>query len=395
MIQHSFPYKLRVLIVENNALDTRLLKSMLSKSSFGEFELATAKSLQEAFELLTKRAFDVVLLDLNLDDSHGLNSLESVRARFPAVAVVVNTGSYKEMTGLKAVGSGAQDYLIKGKYKEYGLVKSLYYAVERKRVEDEIKIAYANLKEAQTQLIQAEKLNVIGGLASGIAHEVKNPLATILYGVEFLNTKCSEPDEQITFTLQSIREAAIRANEIIKDLLDFASLANLNKQPEDINHVIEHALVLVRHQADKHQIRITKEFSPSLPLISIDANRMQQVIVDLVLNAIYAVRQDGTVTIRTHMRNFKEEDRVAFPESEVKIHVGAPVIVIEIEDSGEGIDQDILTKVFDPFFTTRRSAGGVGLGLSVVRTIVLSHDGLISLANRPNQGAVAKLILKV
>jgi len=394
-MEQEFKKTLRVLVVENNPLDARLLKSMLVKSSFGEFDAVMTNTLRNAFELLAQREFDAVLLDLNLDDSTGLDSLSTLHAKFPKVAIVVNTGSYRESTGLKAVSSGAQDYLIKGKYKAYGLVKSLYYAVERKRVEEELKLAYLNLKEAQTQLIQAEKMNVIGGLASGIAHEVKNPLATILYGAEFLNTKIPPSDEQIAFTLKSIKEASIRANEIIKDLLDFASLSNLNRQLEDVHQVVERALLLTQHQADKQNIKIVKDFSADLPLISIDRNRIQQVIVDLILNSIFAVQSNGTITIKTHKKIFSTEDNAAFSLKEQKIRVGDPVLIMDIEDTGPGIRDELLTKIFDPFFTTRRAAGGVGLGLSVARTIMMNHDGLIGLSNRRGGGAVARLIFKI
>jgi signal transduction histidine kinase len=394
-MEQEFLQKLNVLIIENNPLDSRLLKSMLGKSAFGQFEADFVKTLKDAFDLLARQNYQVVLLDLNLDDSTGLDSLRNLHTHFPHIAIVVNTGSYKENTGLKAISSGAQDYLIKGKYKAYGLVKALYYAVERKRFEDELKQAYQNLKETQTQLMQIEKMNVIGGLASGIAHEVKNPLATILYGIEFLSTKITDPDEQIVFSLNSIKEATLRANDIIKDLLDFASVSNLNRQLEDINRVIEQALILTRHQCDKRKIKVAKNYGSDLPLTMIDKNRILQVVVDLMLNAMLAVECDGVITITTYQRLFSQADHAVFSMKEPSIKVGSSVVIVDIEDSGPGIEEEILTKVFDPFFTTRRTAGGVGLGLSVARTIMLTHEGVISLTNRASGGAIARIIFKV
>ncbi|HRZ40597.1 MAG TPA: response regulator, partial [Candidatus Omnitrophota bacterium] len=164
---------LQVLIVENNDVDRAVLINMLSKAPYGSFQISATDSLQETFELLKQSLVDVVLLDLNIKDSNGIDTLKRLHGRYPQLAVVVNTGEYQDDLGLRAVTMGAQDYLIKGMYKSYGLVKALYYAIERKKAETELHKAMDELKEMQAQLIRAEKMNVVGGVASGIAHEVK------------------------------------------------------------------------------------------------------------------------------------------------------------------------------------------------------------------------------
>ena len=141
---------------------------------------------------------------------------------------MVNTGAYQEDIGLDTLSIGAQDFLVKGKYDSYVLIKSLHYAVERKRIELELKRAYQKIKEAQFQLIQAEKLKVVGGLASGVAHEVKNPLSTLLYGVTYLSKSLSEKDSKIESVLANMKEAINRANDIVTDLLNFSSLASMD-----------------------------------------------------------------------------------------------------------------------------------------------------------------------
>ncbi len=391
----EFKKRLNVLIIENNPVDNRMLKGMLSKSTYGSFKIQVSETLNQAFQLLFHQKFDVVLLDLNLTDSKGLDTLKKVNKKFPLIPIVVNTGEYEDDVGLRAVTCGAQDYLIKGKYKAYGLSKSLYYAVERKKAEQELRIAYNRLKEAQSQLIQAEKMNVVGGLASGVAHEVKNPLATVIYGVEFLNTKLETQDEQIKLTLTAIKAAANKANEIIKDLLDFASLSKLKKAPEDLNSVIEQALNLIKHHCDKYRIRIIKEFSEDLPNVKIDRNRIEQVMIDVILNSIYAMmKEGGTVIIKTYPKRITNPKDEFLSRLNGTLKVGDSLIVVEVDDTGPGIPEENLPKIFDPFFTTRRAAGGVGLGLCIARTIMSNHHGYILLENIKGGGTRAKLIFK-
>jgi len=385
---------LHVLIVENNQVDIRMLTRLLSKSTYGSFQTDTCDTLKEAFEKLSESPSDVVLLDLNLQDSSGLETLKKVTGMFPDLAIVVNTGAYEDDLGLRAVTSGAQDYLIKGKYESYGLSKALYYAVERKKAETELQAAYHRLKEAQSQLIQVEKMNVVGGLASGIAHEVKNPLATILYGVEFLHTKLDNKDEQIQFTLKSIKDAANKANDIIKDLLDFASLSKLKTRPENIVETIEHALTLTKHQCDKNHIKVVQDFAPDLPKVVIDKNRIEQVIVDVVINAIMAMGKDGVLTMKVYCESLSSEDYEEMVQDEEVLKAGERVLIAEVNDTGDEIPRDVLHKIYDPFFTPRRAAGGVGLGLAVARTIMKNHRGWLNIENLPEKGARARLIFR-
>lgn len=387
---------LQVLIVENSDVDRAVLINMLSKAPYGSFQISATDSLQETFQLLKQTPVDIVLLDLNIKDSNGIDTLKRLHTRHPDLAVVVNTGEYQDDLGLKAVTMGAQDYLIKGMYKSYGLVKSLYYAIERKKAEAELRKALEELKEMQAHLIRAEKMNVVGGVASGIAHEVKNPLATILYGVEYLNTVLTDGDEKIALTLRSMKDAAHKANSIIKDLLDFASLSDIKKEFYPIEKPIEQGLILTHHQCEKSQIKVIKQYATNLPDLFIDKNRIEQVMVDLILNAIAVMKNGGTLTVRTVRKNFERSDIHSASNLMDTVAIGEDVLIVDFEDSGNGISDEFLEKIFDPFFTTHRAAGGVGLGLSIARTIMDSHEGMIDLCNKDDQkGARARLIFKV
>ena len=389
----EFTKPLRVLVVEDNQVDRKILESMLTESAAFTSLVKSTDRLATALKFLEEMDFEVVVLDLNLPDSQGEETIIKLRNAFPLVAIVVNTGAYEDDLGLQTLSIGAQDFLIKGKYSSYALNKVLHFALERKRLEMELRDAYARLKDTQSQLIESEKMKVIGSLASGIAHEVKNPLATILYGVTYLIENLKTQDEKVKLVLDNIKEATHRANDIITDLLDFASLGKLNRKALSLNEIIEKSLTLTNHHIEKGKIKLIKQLEGSIPSIHLDENRIEQVIMNLILNAVYAMPDGGILKIKTYNTKLTRNQILSEVISEGWKH-GQNVVVVEVEDSGCGIPQDKLNKVFDPFYTTRRGTGGVGLGLTVSRNIMDMHDGKIILANNEKQGAKAILVFK-
>jgi two-component system, NtrC family, sensor kinase len=219
-----------------------------------------------------------------------------------------------------------------------------------------------------------------------------------MYGVEFLNTKLNVSDPQVSFTLNSIKDATRRANEIIKDLLDFASLSKLQIKPENFNAVIDQALNLIKHQIDKQRIHVFKKFNPVLPAVRIDANRMEQVLLDLTLNAVHAMPDGGELIITTSTEKFLPKEAGKGTATTLagreRFREGDQLVIVDIDDTGVGIQEENIGKIFDPFFTTRRAAGGVGLGLSIARTIVKNHGGFIGIENRLGGGVRARLVFR-
>ena len=390
----EFAKPLRVLIVEDNQVDRRVLESMLTESALYTSLVKSTDTLASALKLLEEMDFEVVVLDLNLPDSKGQETIMALAKNFPSVAIVVNTGAYEDDLGLQTLSVGAQDFLIKGKYSSYALNKVLHFALERKRLEMELKEAYVKLKDTQTQLIESEKMKVVGGLASGVAHEVKNPLTTILYGVTYLEEQGKLVDEKIRLVIDNIKQAAHRANDIITDLLDFSSLTHLNKKMTNLNEVIEKALTLTSHGLERNKIELLRDLDPNILGVKIDSNRIEQVIVNLILNAIYAMPSGGQLTIRTYSQKLTRSLKHFANYVGDGFKPGQTVVILEVQDSGGGIPTDKLSKVFDPFFTTRRASGGIGLGLSVSRNIMEIHDGKIFLENNSDHGAKATLLFR-
>jgi signal transduction histidine kinase len=266
---------------------------------------------------------------------------------------------------------------------------------ERKRAEKKLQMAYTELRETQNELIQAEKLKVIGGLASGVAHEVKNPLAMILLGVDYLKKKIQPGDEKLSTTLKHMEDAIHRADGIVTGLLNFASLSKLDIARENLNSAVENSLRLVKIQLDKHRIQIISDLGEDIPDVKIDKNRIEQVFVNLFRNAINAMREEGGLTVRTYAKELTEPGNDVGRRRGDLFELGETVVIAEIEDNGPGIPKDILDKIFDPFFTTRRSNGGSGLGLSVVRNIIKMHNGKIEIENRKKGGVKITVIFKV
>lgn len=385
---------LKVLLVEDSQFDCRMMEAMLSEQASSISLIKSSHTLAGAFDFLQKHDFDVVVLDLNLSDSHGEKTLSRLTAQFPSVAVVVNTGAYEDEVGLETLSSGAQDFLVKGKYDAYILNKSLRYAVERKRVESELLEAYRKLKEAQSSLIQAEKMKVVGGLASGVAHEVKNPLATLLYGLTYLSQRFSGKDQQVDGVLENMKQAIHRANDIIMDLLNFSSLTSLSKKDENLEGVVNKALDLVNHEFARNHINLVKDFERSLPSVRVDKNRIEQVLINLILNAVHATPDGGEIVLKTYSRvlaNGLEDGPRLYGDI---FKPGDKVVILTVEDDGCGIPEDVIDRIFDPFFTTRRGSGGVGLGLSVSKNIMDIHKGCICVENKEDGGARATLVFK-
>jgi len=248
-----------------------------------------------------------------------------------------------------------------------------------KIAEEALQVAYGQLKDIQGQLIQAAKMEVVGGLATGVAHEVKNPLAIILQGLEYLSKKIKTGDEDILLTLQRMRGAVKKAKGVVNGLLDFSTFSELNLTPQNLNSVMESSLFLIKHQIDKRGIRITKDFADRLPPVMADKNKVEQVFINVLLNALDQLSEDDKLIIRTYAKDSLDEDRKS--------------VIVEVEDTGPGIPTDILSKLFDPFVTTRRASGGTGLGLSIVRNIMNMHNGKIDIGN-VKEGHGAKVTLE-
>ncbi|NLE92346.1 MAG: PAS domain S-box protein [Elusimicrobia bacterium] len=264
-------------------------------------------------------------------------------------------------------------------------IETLQDITESKKAQEELAEAYRQLKVYQAQLIQAAKMDTVGTLASGIAHEVKNPLAVILQGIEYLSRNIPFDNKENRMVLGFISEAVGRADRIIKGLLDFSSLTEMRIESQPLEAVIDSALLLVKNALDRKKVRVVKNLAPDMPSAMIDRNKFEQVLVNLFMNAVDVMPEHGELIIRGY------GSAAGLGED-----ADSRAAVLEIEDNGPGIPEENLDKIFDPFFTTKRRRGGSGLGLSIVRNIIDMHGGRISLNNRVgSRGVIVQMVLVV
>ena len=254
-----------------------------------------------------------------------------------------------------------------------------------------------DLKSAQSQLMQIEKLHSIGQLAAGVAHEVKNPLQVILVGLQYLGDLPLATESETRSVIGEMRDALQRANGVVQDLLDFSSPRELGMQARPINALIEKALRFVRHDLSKAGIKVVTDFAAPLPDAFVDPTKIEQVFVNLFTNACHAMPTGGTLHVATRenaMTSAETPKHDTGDRSGIRFRAGESVITVAIRDTGSGVPPEKLGRIFEPFFTTKSTGKGTGLGLSVAQKIIDLHRGKIRIENHPEGGVIATLTLK-
>ncbi|MBA7626033.1 Adaptive-response sensory-kinase SasA [subsurface metagenome] len=237
-----------------------------------------------------------------------------------------------------------------------------------KRVEERTK----ELREMQDSLIQSEKMASLGKMSAGVAHEINNPLTSILINTHLMLEK-TEKNHLFQEYLSLIADETIRCTNIVKGLLEFSRQNPPRKVFTDINEIIKRTLQLLEHQAAFQNIRVIKKPDESLPQIKVDKDKIKQVFWNLMINAAEAMPHGGTLTLTSQLSGDKKYVEVVFT------------------DTGAGIPQEYLNKLFDPFFTTK--GGGTGLGLAVSYGIIEQHQGKIEVKSEPGKGSVFTISL--
>jgi len=241
------------------------------------------------------------------------------------------------------------------------------------------------LLETELELMHSEKLETIGTLAAGIAHEVKNPMAILQLGCEYVKKKLVN-DTSLTPVLNDMEDAIWRADNVIKQLLDLSASRKINLVDLDINGVISDSLLLVKHETDKAKVIIKNNCFCKTPYTPGDVNQLKQVFINIFMNSVEAMPEGGTLTVSTQLA--KNLDITNQFEESLK---DESYVMIKIKDTGTGV-QD-LDNVFKPFFTTKQSGKGTGLGLPVVQNIIKHHAGFIKCSNLADDKGFQTIIL--
>jgi two-component system NtrC family sensor kinase len=226
------------------------------------------------------------------------------------------------------------------------------------------------LEQTRDQMIFAEKMASLGKLAAIVAHEINNPLAGVLIYTKLVrrrlpkligndDEKKTKDSTEIAETLASMEQEMTRCGDLVNNLLLFSRRREASMAPEDVNAILERSVRLVRHQADLQEVGVVVDLDPSLPKATCDASQIEQATLAVIINAIEAMPDGGTLTIRTRHRPASDD------------------VGIEISDTGVGIPEELRTKIFEPFFSTKSEGKGTGLGLSVMYGIIQQHEGRV------------------
>jgi signal transduction histidine kinase len=247
------------------------------------------------------------------------------------------------------------------------IANQLAVAVDHARAHAQALAALADLRQAQERLLRQERLAALGELSAAVAHEVRNPLGVIFNSLGSIR-RLLRPQGDARMLLDIVGEEAERLNRIVGDLLDFARPSQPQLRPEPLDRVVEEA-VAAALAGRSGEVEVVREVAPGLPLVPLDARLVRQAVVNLAINAAQAMPRGGRLTVR-----LRTEPRAA---------------VLELEDTGGGISDDVRGRIFEPFFTTK--ATGTGLGLAVVKRIVDGHGGEVGVTSRPGAGTTFTL----
>ncbi len=240
------------------------------------------------------------------------------------------------------------------------------------RMMDELEESHQRDQVRRAQLAHTEKMVAVGTLAAGVAHEVNNPLAGILTCIDTLRENPDDGDLRGRY-LDLVEDGLKRISHTIQNLLDFSRLRDISPEPTSINHNIHHVVELVDYQLRKNHVEVRLDLDPDEPTVLADHFQMEQLFLNLVLNAMQAMPGGGVLTLRTGWRG----DRV----------------FAEVADTGVGISGEIRDRIFDPFFTTREVGEGTGLGLAVSYSIVTAHRGAIEVDTQTGRGSTFRVVL--
>ncbi|GEM_PF-1878602 len=387
--------KVRLMHVEDSPIIAELIRGMFASEKSISVNIEHFVTVREAMDRLAKGNIDVVLTDLQLPDSDGLNTFNRIYAEAPDIPIIIMTGTYEEEgIALTAIKNGAQDYLRKSEANPDTLVRSVRYAIERQYTKNELrrvsaelsvlykelKDAYADLKTTQERLVQSEKLAGLVRFSEGIAHEIRNPLGIIIGGSEILEKKLDKADKETKESIEMIKRAAVRASEILKTFLVYT--VSRNKASERINfgEMMEEMCSSIKKSKIAPNIKIVTDVAKEDMCVNVGIDQIHEAVVSIFNNSAEAMPNGGTITIK------------AYKGSDSKILSGRSACIIEIDDTGVGIPKENMPKMFEPFFTTsQRKREGAGRGLFVTKNIVESFDGQIVIDSTVGRGTIVKI----
>jgi signal transduction histidine kinase len=369
---------LKVLIVEDSEEDADLIILELKRGGF-EPNFRRVDNPEEMAEALRDRDWELVLSDFSMPRFSVTEALSMVQARGLDIPFVIVSATIGEEAAVEAMKAGAHDYILKHR------LSRLVPAVNRELRESAVRVERRNLEE---QLRHAQKLESLGLLAGGVAHDFNNLLTGIL-GNASLVMEIVESDHDVKGMLQDIIRASERAADLTRQLLAYAGKGKFVIEPVDASALVRDISELLRSSVPR-TVELSLQLHPDLPSIEGDASQVQQLVMNLILNAVEATgERPGIVRVTTGVRQVKQGDRVNHFRPDPPLP--GTYVSIEVMDDGCGMTDLVKAQIFDPFFTTKFT--GRGLGLAAALGIVRGHKGAISVHSCEGEGSTFTVLL--
>ena len=398
---------IHVLLIEDNPDDVYLIQRLLLKSQSPSFYLNIVPLLSAGLATLRNQSVDIVLLDLGLPDSHGLEGLHRIQDTVPKVPIIVLTGLQDENLGIEAVQQGSQDYLVKGEVDSYLLTRAIQYAIQRKRIEEELREhrnrleelveeRTADLRQMNQQLqqeiiereeaetralelaVERERMRVLAEFVRDASHDFRTPLSTINTSLYLLqHVKNAEKQQHL---IQVIERQVGRLARLVEGLLTMTRLdssLNFNRVPLDVNGLILDVKSHLQPAAAAKNISLEVELTEDIPLVLADETELSRAITEITQNAVQYTPEHGQVCIASRLNGSS--------------------LSLEIRDTGIGIEQADLPHIFERLYRADKArstdTGGVGLGLPIAQRIIEAHGGRIEVSSQVGIGTSFKIYL--
>jgi signal transduction histidine kinase len=387
---------LRILLIEDSAHDVLAFRRAFKKSRVAS-KITHCVRAEQALEQLSAdpehgaASFDLVVTDYKLPGMTGLEFCREVLKRNISLPLVLLTGTGSEHLAVEALKTGVNDYIIKDPAQGYlNLLPVVLPEMARQhddrlarrraeealrahseRLEEMVKRRTKELREAQERLIRQEKLAVLGQLAGGVGHELRNPLAVIKNSVYLLNMVLQAPPPEAQRALASLEKQVEICDGIINSLLDFARTRSPVLQDVDVNEVLQRAILYV---TKPENVKLVTRLDESLPHIQADPDQLVHVFANIILNGYQAMPEGGQLVIQAGA-------------------LAPDWVAVSLTDTGVGISEENMDKLFEPLFTTKPK--GVGLGLAITLTLVEGHAGEVLVQSEPGRGSTFTVKLPV
>lgn len=363
---------LQVLLIEDSPSDALLIEDGLAVASGSRFTVTRVTRLSEAVERLRHGRFDVVLTDLSLPDSRGLETFRKVAAAAPETPVIVLTSATDDAQGMQAVQLGAEDYLLKTEVSARSTARALRHAVERRRL--------------TTELHDVKRMELVGQLAGGIAHDFNNLLTVVSGNCELLRSNAQFPPGDLAL-LKDVEDAAKHAAHLTRQMLAFSRRQVVQTRKLDGNELIANCQRMLRRAVGEN-IRLSLHLAADLPAVLADVGMVEQVLMNLALNARDALPGGGEIRLQTAVMNVTEADA-----RRVRGARAGRFVRLSVTDNGTGIAPEVLPRIFEPFYTTKDIGKGSGLGLASALGIAQQHGGWIEVDSTVGHGSAFHLYL--